>query len=196
MPKPRALVLYASTHGHTATIASRITDVLVREGVDVTALRAGPAIEALPSDFDAAILVASVHRGRHAQAIVEYARHHHTSLSARPSALVSVSLSAAEHDDAARAATRELIDDLLDETGWIPDDTLAVAGALQFREYGVVTRLMMRVIAARHGAPVDTSRDHELTDWPAVDRFTSAFAATLIRPGAATAVDTITPSLG
>jgi menaquinone-dependent protoporphyrinogen oxidase len=31
----------------------------------------------------------------------------------------------------------------------------------------------MRRIARKEGAPTDTSRDHELTDWPALDRFVS-----------------------
>ncbi len=65
---------------------------------------------------------------------------------------MSVSLTAADATDESRTATRELIDDFLDDTGWTPDTTLPVAGALQYQEYDFVTRLVMRLIASRHGA--------------------------------------------
>ena len=65
-----------------------------------------------------------------------------------------------------------------------------MAGALQYQEYDFVTRLVMRLIASRHGTYAgtggdhdftDTKHDHEFTDWEALDRFASAFASTLIQ---------------
>ena len=63
--------------------------------------------------------------------------------------------------------------------GWIPDTTLPVAGALQYREYDFVTRLVMRLITSQHESFADATHDHEFTDWEALDRFASAFASTL-----------------
>ena len=62
------------------------------------------------------------------------------------------------------------IDVFCDESGWIPERTERVAGCLQYREYDVFTRLLMRVIAHRHGGSTDTSHDHDLTDYEQVDR--------------------------
>lgn len=189
MPQLTALVLYASKHGQTAKIASRIAAVLRERGVDVTVRRAADGTDESPAGFDGFVVAASVHAGHHQHESVEYAKEHRTSLGARPSAFVSVSLTAADATDESRAATRELIDDFLDDTGWIPDTTLPVAGALLYREYDFVTRLVMRLIASRHKAHgdtttdhefTDTKHDHEFTDWEAVDRFASAFASTLI----------------
>jgi menaquinone-dependent protoporphyrinogen oxidase len=55
-----------------------------------------------------------------------------------------------------------------------------VAGALLYRQYGVLVRMMMRLIAGRVGASTDTSRDHDYTDWDAVDRYADE-VATLVK---------------
>ena len=52
-----------------------------------------------------------------------------------------------------------------------------VAGALLYSKYNFLIRFIMRRIAAQAGGDVDTSRDYEHTDWGAVDRFASQFAA-------------------
>jgi menaquinone-dependent protoporphyrinogen oxidase len=84
-------------------------------------------------------------------------------------------LSAADDTDEARADTRMMIDLVLDDTGWIPSRTLAVAGALRYRHYDLPTRILMRLIARRHGAPTDVDEDVEFTDWAALEAFTVAF---------------------
>jgi menaquinone-dependent protoporphyrinogen oxidase len=52
-----------------------------------------------------------------------------------------------------------------------------VAGALLYRQYGAIVRLVMRFIAMQTGATTDTSRDHEYTNWEALDRFADELAA-------------------
>ena len=49
------------------------------------------------------------------------------------------------------------------------------AGALKYVEYDYFKRWMMKRIAEEEDGPTDTSRDHELTDWPALDEFVDAF---------------------
>ncbi len=180
----RVLVLYASTHGHTGRIAERIGTVLDASGAvaHVRDVRAYGAVADLRK-YDAVIVGASVHAGHHQRELVEWLRRHQTRLNAMPSAFFSVSLTAADDADEARAAVRDAIDDVLDETGWIPRETIPLAGALQFEEYHLPTRVIMRLVARRiehqTGTPVDVHQDTDYTDWAAVDRFAEAFAATL-----------------
>lgn len=54
--------------------------------------------------------------------------------------------------------------DFLDETGWRPDRTFLVAGALAYSRYGFLKRRVMRWISRREGGDTDTSRDYEYTD--------------------------------
>ncbi len=178
---PTVLVLYGSKHGQTHRIATRLADDLAAEGAEVTLKRSPDGLTLSPADFDGVVIAASVHAGDHQHELVRYAESHHTSLSTRPSAFLSVSLTAADADEESRAQTRRLIDEFLDETGWIPATAMPVAGALRYREYDVVTRLVMRLIARKHGASDDTAHDQEFTDWDSLTAFASTFADSLSR---------------
>jgi len=175
----RVLVLYASTHGHTGTIAARLAERLRGHGLTADAVDVAVAPQTSPADYDVVVVGASVHRGRHQPEALAWVRRHSAELALRPSALFSVSLTAADDTDDARHVTRELIDELVDASDWTPAIVAAFAGAFQYREYDVFTRTLMRVIAHRHGMTTDVSEDVELTDWDAVDAFADRFAQVL-----------------
>lgn len=177
-PQP-ILVAYASTHGHTRLIAERIGAALRAAEREVVLCDLGDGdAHPQPADHASVIVAASVHAGHHQAPVLRWARAHQAALAQRPSAFLSVSLTAAEETDEARATTRRLIDQVAEETGWAPTTTLPVAGALQYREYDFATRLLMRLIAHRHHQPTDVSSDVDYTDWGALDRFATEFAAT------------------
>ena len=175
----RALVLYASTHGHTAKIASRVAEAVGQARVDVEIRDARHDTVPEPSDYDGIVIAGSLHGGHHQREIVDWAKHHRDELESRPSIFLSVSLTAAEDTDEAREATEKCIDDFRDETGWKPARAIPVAGALQYREYDVATRTLIRLLMRKGGHPTDTSHDHDFTDWNAVDRIGADFAAVL-----------------
>jgi menaquinone-dependent protoporphyrinogen oxidase len=175
----RVLVAYASQHGHTAKIAERLGTVLRRSGVDAVVCPVTAVAEADVAGAAGVIAAASVHAGHHEREMLRWLEAHADALGDRPTALVSASLTAADDTDEARATTQRLIDDVLEDTHWTPTATLAVAGALQYHAYHLPTKLLMRMIARRHGASDDTSQDVELTDWEGVERFAAAFAATV-----------------
>ena len=180
---PTVLLLHASTHGHTARIAQRVADVLEHDGVTVDLRRAGDGDPA-PRDYDAVIVGASIHAGKHQKEVVQWAARHHATLALRPSAFFSVCLTAADDTEESREATRRYRDELVEATGWTPGTAVTFAGALQYREYDFATRLVIRLMMRKGGHPTDTSRDHDFTDWDAVERFARAFAGEL---GAVTA---------
>lgn len=171
------LLVYATTHGHTEKIAARIAQGIRDAGARATVLEPPDAVDIDPDRFDAVIVGASVHLGRHQSEVAEWVRDNRDWLERVPSAFFSVSLAAADEAEEAQEATRETIDSFCEETGWSPSRTLAVAGALQYREYDVFTRSLMRLMMKLGDRPVDTSHDHELTDWDQVDAFAREFAA-------------------
>ena len=172
-----ALIIYATKHGHTRKVAGAIAETLRKEamrvGVHDIADGEGPA----PGEYDLVIVGASVHAGGHQREIVDWAKHHSIALNAMPSAFFSVCLTAAEESDESRAATRKYLDDFADDTGWTPRKATAIAGALEYREYDFVTRMLMRLLMQRGGHPTDWSRDYVYTDWDAVERFARECAA-------------------
>jgi menaquinone-dependent protoporphyrinogen oxidase len=163
------LVVYATTHGHTGRIAERIADVIRTHDheVELAEVGADPAV----FDRDAVIVGGSIHAGHHQPELVAWARHHHTTLARKPSALFTVCLTAADDTEESRAATRRYLDEFVEATDWTPVPAVTFAGALQYREYDFMTRLMMRLLMHKGHHPTDTSRDYDYTDWDAVERF-------------------------
>jgi menaquinone-dependent protoporphyrinogen oxidase len=177
---PRILLLYASTHGHTAKIAARIAAALEHDGATVDLRRLGAnETEPAPPDYDAVILGASIHAGHHQRALVKWAERHHTALALAPSAFFSVSLTAADDTEEARAATQGYLDDFVEQTEWTPDRSAMFAGAVQYREYDLATRVLMRLLMRRMHHPSDASHDYDYTDWDAVERWAHELTATL-----------------
>jgi menaquinone-dependent protoporphyrinogen oxidase len=176
------LVLYASTHGHTGRIATGIGLALERAGAkaEVRCIDADPDVA--PWRYDAVVIGASVHAGKHQRRVVDWARRNAAALNAMPSAFFSVSLTAAEDTPEARDTVRRLREEFVEATGWTPDVARSFAGALQYREYRIFTRFAMKMLMAREGHPTDTRRDYDYTDWTAVERFGQECAALVPMP--------------
>jgi menaquinone-dependent protoporphyrinogen oxidase len=131
------------------------------------------------SEYRGAVLTASIHCGRHEPEMIRFVKDHVAELERIDAAFLSVSLSEAGAEDssaspsnraAAAADAKRMIDDFVKETGWEPSYTAPVAGALMYKDYGFLIRQVMKWIASRAGASTDTSKNHEFTDWPKLDR--------------------------
>ena len=111
--------------------------------------------------------------------MVDFVKCHRAELERIPAVFLSVSLSEAGAENPAApperraqsaADVRKMIDSFLTETGWHPSKVRAAAGALMYSKYNFLIRFVMKRIARAQGATTDTSRDHEFTDWEALDR--------------------------
>jgi menaquinone-dependent protoporphyrinogen oxidase len=165
----QALLVYASTHGHTTKITDRLARALRGEGLAVDVCEVSVAADADLACYDLIVVAASLHKQHHQRQIVDWAANRRDVLNARPSVFLSVSLSAAEDTREARATTQHCIDEFGDETGWRPTRSEPVAGCLQYREYDVFTRQLMRLLMKRMGHPTDASHDYDYTDWDGLD---------------------------
>jgi menaquinone-dependent protoporphyrinogen oxidase len=172
----KILVVYGTAYGQTQRIARRIVDQLTVHGHGVCLYKG----DDLPSnlvvdDYDAFVIAASIIRGRHQRYIRDFVRRHTVRLNAVPSAFVSVSGSA----QGMPAQAREYIDAFLDQTGWRPRFAASFAGSMAYTQYGPILRWITKMVSRRRGGPTDTTRDHEMTDWAAVDRFAERVAKAL-----------------
>jgi menaquinone-dependent protoporphyrinogen oxidase len=176
----RIALLYGTTEGQTGIIAERMAAVLGEAGHDPVLFHAGH----LPTGFslagyDAVVIGASVHVGSHQRYITRFVSDHVDELNRLPSAFFSVSLTAAEGSAEAWETARSMLEAFLAETGWEPDATAVVPGALKYSQYGTLKRFVMKRIAKRAGGDTDTSQDYEYTDWDEVASFATAFADAL-----------------
>lgn len=172
----RILVIFASQDGQTARIARRIGEVLsaAAQTVIVRAVDAPDAASELLA-ADAVIVGGAVRFGHHLRSLEKFVRESQPALAARPNAFFSVSLSASHADERHRAESERMVAEFAKATGWHPDATMRVAGALRYSRYNPFIRFMLKMISTVSGGDTDTSKDYEYTDWKAVDAFAAGF---------------------
>jgi len=180
MHKADVLIVYGSRHGQTEKIARRVAARLGEAGLSAAATRCCDLPgDSRPADYAAAVLASPVHFGRHDRSVERFAWTYADELSSRPGLFLSVSGAATGHGAEEREEAAGYVADFQRRTGWRPARAAPVAGAVAFTRYGFLLRWVMKRISARRGLDTDTSRDHEYTDWDAVDRLADELAARL-----------------
>jgi menaquinone-dependent protoporphyrinogen oxidase len=181
------LIAYATSYGQTAKIARCMADLMMASGEAVTLVN----VRNHPRDFhagefDGVIIGGSIIGGRHHRALVRFVRDHRSVLNAMPSAFFSVSGSAASPKETERAHARQFVFEFLRVTGWRPELTGTIGGAMAYTKYNPVLRWFIKRTAKAAGGPTDSSRDHEMTDWSQVEAFVERFVMALPAPSDAT----------
>jgi menaquinone-dependent protoporphyrinogen oxidase len=176
------LIVYGTRYGQTERVVLEIGRVLGDMGHRVTTIKGDRPGGFSLDGVDAVLVASSVLYGRHQRYIRNFLRRYATHLNALPSAFASVSGAAAGESAEGRKQAQQYVDRLLGETGWRPRMVELVGGAMAYTRYDPVTRWIIRLINQRKGGPTDTSRDHESTNWAAVDRFARGFAELVREP--------------
>jgi menaquinone-dependent protoporphyrinogen oxidase len=182
----KIMIGYGTTEGQTARIADHLAEVIRDRGHEAQAVNLKRSPGVLLDGYDAVIVGGSIHMGKHEEHVVDFVQKNRVRLERLPSAFFSVSLAA--HGDMENA--RAYVENFQQQTGWHPTQVGLFGGALLYRQYGFLKRLMMKKIVSDKpgGLSTDTSRDHVYTDWDEVKRFAQAFLERLV-PEDASKVD-------
>jgi menaquinone-dependent protoporphyrinogen oxidase len=177
MSPRRILIVYASHYGQTAKVAQSTADRLRAAGAAVLVTKVGDFSRRItPGSFDGVIIGASVNFGKHQRSIRRFVRANRDELLRIPSAFYSVSGAECSPDEAPRTMAKQYIANFVREAGWQPAMTESVAGAMAYTKYPLPVRWLIKRISQKEGAPADTTRDYEYTDWEQVRRFADRFA--------------------
>jgi menaquinone-dependent protoporphyrinogen oxidase len=173
------LIIYGTTEGQTRKIAEWTATHIRERGHQVelrdsARLASGSDLET----FHAFIIAASVHQGCHQDTITNLATAHNKLLNTKPSAFISVSLSAVLEEG--RIEAQKYVDDFVSVTGWHPRVTLLLGGALHFTEYDYFQEQIVKFVVMKRGGAPSTARDHEFTDWNALSGFVDGFLETAV----------------
>lgn len=171
------LIAYATVEGHTRKLASKVAETVEAAGHQAVLADLSEPGFSVPARYDAVIMCAPIHIHRYPNVLIRFVQSWKAALMEVPCALVTVSLAIASDDPAERKEAEAYPEVLAIETGWAPEHRHHAAGALKYLEYDFFKRWMLRRIAAKEGGPVDTGKDHELTDWAALERFVMDFLA-------------------
>lgn len=179
MLRPRVLVLYGTMTGQTRKVALALGESLRSAELAVDVVSAHDKVNPDPGRYRAVIVAAPVRAGRYPKPVRRWVRAHAGALQNRPTAFVSVCLGVLERNPRTDAVLADIIKRFFAETGWRPETTKIVAGALLYRQYNWLTRWFMRRIVAKAHGDVDTSRDYEYTDWKDLESFGRDYALRL-----------------
>ena len=174
----KILIGYGTTEGQTARIAEYIADVIRGQGHEAQVLDLKRSKDVPLDGTDAVVIGGSIHMGKHEESVGDFVRENRGALERLPSAFFSVSLAA--HGDMENA--RAYVENFEQQTGWRPTQVGYFGGALLYRQYGLIKRLMMKkIVRDKPGnLSLDTSRDHEYTEWDDVRRFAEDFLRRLV----------------
>ena len=177
-PMKPFLVAYASRSGQTRRLAEGIVDRIRTLGHEVQLQDV--RTEALPhlERYAGVVLAANVHLGHHEREMVKFVRSRRSELDALPTVFFSVSLTEATVEDVhrpdpervdARRAVAKVLEDFVLETGWRPQRSVPIAGALTDGGHGPLTRFLLRAVA-RQTFLDDVIREVTFTDRAALNR--------------------------
>jgi menaquinone-dependent protoporphyrinogen oxidase len=182
MPESRVLILFSTSYGHTAQVAERLASRLRQRGFAVDVRR----VEQLPPSFSlepyrAVLLGGAVYFNRFPKALRAFATARHQELARLPAGFFSVGFAGASPLASDRERAREDFERFARETGWRPQETAFLGGAVEYTRYGRPLRWFTWMFGRWQGAR-DTRRDYDYTDWSAVNRFGDHFADGLEPP--------------
>lgn len=176
------LIVYGTTEGQTRKIAERTAMHIRERGHQAELCDSGaPTLACDFKAFHAFIIAASVHHRQHQETVTNVVLAHRELLNTKPSAFISVSLSAVL--EAGKPEAQEYVDDFVSLTGWQPRTTLLLGGALRFTEYDyfqeqIVKFVVMKDDGGESGGGESSEGNREFTDWNALAGFVDEFLAT------------------
>lgn len=175
----QVLITFGTTEGQTRKVAEAAAAQMREAGHEVEfydTVHPGRHVEL--DAFDAFLIAASVHQEQHQPAVKSFVTAHRAVLNAKPSAFISVSLSAVLEET--RPDAQAYVDRFVEVTGWQPTVTLLLGGALRFTSYDYFQEQIVKFVVVKGGAASDTDcdTDREFTDWGALSGFLDAFLKT------------------
>ncbi|RYD63872.1 MAG: hypothetical protein EOP84_33230 [Verrucomicrobiaceae bacterium] len=167
------LLIYGTAEGQTRKITQFAAQCLKDLGHSTTVIEVNTTAVIDMDRFDAVILAAPVHAGRHYAAVTAVVRAHRNSLEQKPNAFLSVSMSAARSSPKDEERLMDYRSSLIRNTGWTPSEYHDVAGARLYTRHNPFTRWILGMVDRWR---YDTSRDHEFTDWGELRTFSQRWS--------------------
>lgn len=163
------LILYSTTDGHTLTICRRLRQVIESRGHDATLVPIGEdAVDV--GRFDKVVIGARIRYGKHSPLVYEFIRRHRAVLESRPNAFFTVNV-VARKPEKNSPETNPYMRQFLGRTPWRPRKLAVFAGKIDYRRYGFVDRMIIRLIMWITKGPTDPDAVVEFTDWNQVEAF-------------------------
>ena len=163
------LVIYSSTDGHTKTICERIKNFLSSGNlVELFSIEDAKKIDL--SKFEKIIIGASIRYGKHSKELYNFIKLNKKILDQKKCAFFSVNV-VARKIEKNTPDTNPYIKKFLKISKWKPNKINVFAGKVDYPNYNLIDKYIIKFIMFITNGPTDTSQSHEFTDWSKVDDF-------------------------
>ncbi len=127
------VTIYGTGEGQTAKVADRIDDELGTRGHETTTVNVSEAGSVELADFDAVLIGASIHMGRHQKAVRKFVTANRDVLVTKPTGFFQVSGASGDTSEVGEAEAFGYLDEFIDATNWRPDRIGLFGGHFAFR---------------------------------------------------------------
>ena len=163
------LIIYSTTDGHTKIICEKITNYLNNENlVKLVSLENVKKINL--SNFEKIVIGASIRYGKHSKELYKFININKNILNQKNCAFFSVNV-VARKPEKNTAETNPYINKFLKISKWKPNKIKVFAGKVDYPNYNLIDKYIIKFIMFITGGPTDTSQSYEFTDWSKVDDF-------------------------
>lgn len=172
-------IVFASKHGQTRNISEFIKRKLYEDSensVHFFDLLLRKEQAHLAQECDVIVIGTPIYVGRFQNSVIKWIKDNKNWLKKKKLAFFTVSLNAEDQHTEARLMDDQLLKDLIQQSGIAPNYVASFSGALNYRDYGFITRWILKRISGKAGGPTDTSRNYEFTHWDQVEEFVKAIS--------------------
>jgi len=163
------LIIYSSTDGHTETICKRISNSLDNKN-EIKIMSLDDATKLDLSTFNKIIIGASIRYGKHSKKLYRFITLNKKVLDQKQSIFFSVNVVARKLEKNT-PETNPYIKKFLKISDWRPKKIGVFAGRVDYPNYGLFDKYVIKFIMFLTNGPTDTSQSYEFTDWSKVDEF-------------------------
>ena len=165
------LIIYSSTDGHTKIICERIKNFLNNENLaKLFSIEDVKKVDL--SRFEKIIIGASIRYGKHSKELYNFIKLNKNILDQKKCAFFSVNV-VARKPEKNSAETNPYINKFLKISKWKPNKIKVFAGKVDYPNYNLIDKYIIKFIMIITGGPTDTSQSYEFTDWSKVDDFSA-----------------------
>lgn len=175
----KILIIYDTVEGQTKKISEFIWEKLRAQNFVVT-LATPKEMTGSLEHYDGVIVGAPVHIQKYPKSLRKWVAQNSNILTKKPSAFFSVCLGILQKDNQeVQLEERRIAESFLVDSGWTPSMINIFGGCLAYTKYNWITKMAMKWIAKKAGGSLDTTKDHEYTDWNEVREFVLDFSKLL-----------------
>jgi menaquinone-dependent protoporphyrinogen oxidase len=166
----KIVIIYSTTDGHTLEICRHLQKIIEKRNnqVVLTSINDDAVIDL--DSFDKIVIGASIRYGKHRPKVYEFIKRNLQTLVSKPGAFFSVCVVARKPDKNSPETNPYLLK-FLKKSPWKPKRLAVFAGKINYQQYKVWDRLIIRLIMWMTKGPTDPKTNIVFTDWSQVEDF-------------------------